>query len=92
MSPDGQQAVAASTRAPVLDIDTPVSLSKTLPPGSTIMAANQLDDYYANPQPFLDAPRRLLAGLTGARMSLPTANSLGIVRRYASRQASRTSS
>jgi ABC-type Fe3+ transport system substrate-binding protein len=55
MSPDGQQAVAASTRAPVLDIDTPVSLSKTLPPGSTIMAANQLDDYYANPQPFLDA-------------------------------------
>jgi iron(III) transport system substrate-binding protein len=59
MSPDGQQAVAASSRAPVLDIDTPVSLNKILPQGSKIMAATALDDYYANPQPYLDELNRL---------------------------------
>ena len=59
MSPDGQQAVAASGRAPVLDIDTPVSLSRILPAGSTIMPASELADYYADPQPYLDELNRL---------------------------------
>lgn len=59
MSADGQRAVAASGRAPVLDIDTPVSLSKTLPAGTSIMPATELNSFFTDPTPALDKLNKL---------------------------------
>jgi ABC-type Fe3+ transport system substrate-binding protein len=49
MSSPGQQAVAKSGRSPVKNIDSPVTLSKQLPAGTTIMPNTQLSFYYNNP-------------------------------------------
>jgi ABC-type Fe3+ transport system substrate-binding protein len=49
MGEAGQQAVASTLRSPVLDIDSPVTLSRLLPAGTTIMPASQLADFYNDP-------------------------------------------
>ena len=59
MGPEGQQAIAASGRSPVLDIDTPVSLKKVLPADAKIMPATELDEYYTDPTPYLDKLNQL---------------------------------
>ena len=41
--------VAKSGRSPVKNIDSPVTLSKQLPAGTTIMPNTQLSFYYNNP-------------------------------------------
>jgi iron(III) transport system substrate-binding protein len=59
MGEAGQKAVASTLRSPVLDIDSPVTLARLLPPGTTIMPASQLTDFYNDPSQVLDKLNQL---------------------------------
>jgi iron(III) transport system substrate-binding protein len=62
LSEEGQRLVAAEGRSPVLDIDTPVAVSKLLPAGASVYEAGKLADYFNNVQDYAELYDQLWPG------------------------------
>jgi ABC-type Fe3+ transport system substrate-binding protein len=62
LSEEGQRLVAADGRSPVLDIDTPVAVSKLLPAGAKVYAASNLNDFFGNVQTYSELYDQLWPG------------------------------
>jgi iron(III) transport system substrate-binding protein len=48
ISEEGQQAMAGTSRSPVLNIDVPTALAKILPSGTQLLPTEYLNDFYTN--------------------------------------------
>ncbi len=62
LSEEGQRATASGGRTPVLDIDTPIAVSRIVPPGGKVYEAAKLSDYFANVQSYADLYNELWPG------------------------------
>lgn len=62
LSEEGQRLVAEEGRSPVLDIDTPVAVSKLLPAGASVYEASKLADYFNNVQTYAELYDQLWPG------------------------------